>query len=128
MLLDEIDRIEASAVEDDELARAKSYAIGSFTGRRETPQALVRDLWMIESNGLPEDYFTRYLDGVKRTTKDDVLRVAKNLFLRDKLTIVVVGEADKIKADLEKLAPVTVVDSVEVVASEPKEKPITPSQ
>ena len=80
-----------------------------LTGDRETPQATVSDLWVIEHDGLPADYLSRYLDGIKKTTRADVLRDAKRFMARDKLVIVVVGEAEKIKEDLERIAPVTVI-------------------
>jgi len=109
VILHEIDRIKASPPEGDEVTIARSYIVGSFAGDRETPSATVNDLWLIEYAGLPEDYLTRYLSGVSDSTAEKILGVAARQIHEDKLTIVVVGEVEKIKADLEKIAPVTVV-------------------
>lgn len=109
VILREIDRIEASPAEAAEVDVARSYLVGSFAGNRETPGQVVGDLWLIEYAGLPKDYLSRYLSGVKKSDADEVLRVAGRLIDRDKLTIVVVGEASAVKADLEKIAPVTVI-------------------
>jgi len=125
VILDEIDRIRESVVEPEELKIAQSYTVGSFPGSRETPQAVVGDLWLIEYADLPGDYLARYLDGIKKTTGDDILRVAKGLIDVDTLTIVVVGEADKIKADLEKIAPVTVVTALGMTSTTDSGSPVS---
>jgi len=109
IILDEIERIRTTDPEAAEVDTAKAYLVGSFAGNRETPQATVSDLWMIEHDGLPADYLTRYLDGIKKTTRETVLQDAKRFMSEDKLIVVVVGEAEKIKGDLEKIAPVTIV-------------------
>ncbi|MFH1418186.1 MAG: pitrilysin family protein [Planctomycetota bacterium] len=108
-ILDEIAKMQAAPPTAEELSDTKTYIVGSFPGDRETPSATVGDLWMIETQDLPEDYLQRYLAGVKKTTGDSVMQAAKSLIDPNHLIIVVVGEAEKIKADLERIAPVTVV-------------------
>jgi len=117
-LLNEIDKIKASPAEPQEVDDSRSYLVGKFAGDRETPQGTISDLWLIEQCKLPKDYLSKYLDGVRKTSGDDVLDTANKLIHRDKLTIVIVGEADKLKAELEKIAPVTVLK-----ASDKEEKP-----
>lgn len=119
VILDEIDRIRTTKPEVEEVDTARAYLVGSFAGDRETPQATVSDLWMIEHDGLPADYLNRYLDGIKKTTREDVLRDAKRFIARDKLIVVVVGEADKLKESLEKIAPVTVITAAPEKVEEP---------
>ncbi len=109
VILHEVDRIKTAPPEEGEVEMAKSYLVGSFAGNRETPGQVVGDLWLIEYAGLPRDYLSRFLGGVKSTTSESVHRVAKRLVDRDKLTIVVVGEADAVRTELEKIAPVTVI-------------------
>lgn len=108
-ILNEIDKIKASPADNKEVEDARSYLVGKFAGDRETPQATVSDLWLIDYCGLPKDYLKKYLDGVSKSTSDDVLAAANQLIHRDKLTIVVVGEAEKLKDQLEAIAPVMVV-------------------
>lgn len=109
-LLDVVKKMRSEPPTDKELADTKTYITGSFPGDRETPQAIVGDLWMIETEGLPDDYLKGYLSGVIKTSADDVLKAAKDQIDPEHLVIVVVGEAAKIKSDLEKIAPVTVLN------------------
>ncbi len=108
-ILTEIEKIRSEPPTRPELSDTKTYITGSFPGDRETPQATVGDLWMIETEDLPVDYLQKYLEGVKRTDAADVLAAARGLIDPDKLVIVVVGEAKQIRADLEEIAPVTVL-------------------
>jgi len=119
VILDEIKKIQSAPPTAEEMSNTKTYITGSFPGNRETPSAAVSDLWMIETQDLPVDYLQRYLAGVKATSADDVMQAAKNLIDPDHLIIVVVGDAGKIKADLEKIAPVTVVGKTAVDSEEP---------
>ncbi len=109
VILGEVERMKASPPEVEEVDTAKSYLVGSFAGNRETPGSVVGDLWLIEYAGLPKDYLSRFLSGVKSTTPQTIHRVAQRLIEESKLSIVVVGEADAVQADLEKIAPVTVI-------------------
>jgi len=109
VILGEVERMKASPPEVEEVDSAKSYLVGSFAGNRETPGAVVGDLWLIEYAGLPKDYLSRFLSGVKSTTPQTIHRVAQRLIEENKLSIVVVGESDAVQADLEKIAPVTVI-------------------
>jgi zinc protease len=109
VILDEIGKIRSEQVTDEELRDTKTFITGRFAGDRETAGATVGDLWMIETEGLPEDYLQRYLKGVGTTTAADVLAAAKDLIRPEELAIVVVGKASEVKASLEEIAPVTLV-------------------
>lgn len=122
-ILAEVEKMRTTLPTSEELADTQSYIVGSFPGARETPEATVGDLWTIETENLPRDYFEKYLDGVKKATPEAVLEAAKTLIDPKKLSIVVVGEAKSIQADLEKIAPVTVVN--QVTPPPEKEEPAT---
>jgi zinc protease len=109
-VIEEIQRLIDEPPKGDELDIARSYLAGSFVGDRETPQAQIGDLWTIERYGLSKDYFSQYLAAVSSATTEDLAAAAKALVRPDKLVIVVVGEADRIKDDLAAIAPVTIVD------------------
>lgn len=111
VVMNEIEKMRAAPPEAGELNDTKTYIVGSFPGDRETPEATVGDLWMIETQNLPSDYLQRLLKGVRDTTADDVLNAAKSLIDPKNMTVIVVGEAKQIKNDLEKIAPVTVVNA-----------------
>jgi zinc protease len=116
VLIDEVRKIRSVPPTESELDSARSYLVGSFAGDRETPQAIARELWLIEHSRLPADYFDRALQAYKRTTAIELSRVAHELTDADRLTLVVVGDAKRIQADLEKIAPVTVVKPADTAA------------
>jgi predicted Zn-dependent peptidase len=118
-ILDEISKLRTSVPTESEMDISRSYLVGSFEGNHETPQALVSDLWTIEEQTLPKNYYSRYLTAVAETKSEDILEMAKTFVDPEHLTLVVVGEAERIKEDLEKIAPVTVIE--ERKASEGKE-------
>ena len=108
-ILDEVKRLRREAPSNDELDKTRWSILGGFAGKRETPQAVAQDLWYLEDNNLPADYFDKMLLHVERTTAKNCLALATDSVDPEKLVIVVVGDADKIKTDLEKIAPVTVI-------------------
>jgi zinc protease len=109
-VLGEIERLRSEPPTGKELQQTKSYTLGSFARERETPQQVAGDLWLIQSHGLPEDYIQRLLDGVAQTEEADCTRLVQNSLDPEKLVIAVVGDAEQLKEDLEKIAPVTVVE------------------
>ena len=65
-------------------------------------------MWLIESQGLGEDYLERLLGGIAKAKQTDCERLVRETIEPSKLVIVVVGEAEKLKEGLEKIAPVTI--------------------
>jgi predicted Zn-dependent peptidase len=108
-VLEEIGRLKTQGPSVDELESSRSYMLGSFVRGRETPQQIAGDLWLIESQGLGKDYLERLLDGITKAKRTDCERLVRATIEPSKLVIVVVGEAGKLKGELEKIAPVTVV-------------------
>ena len=109
--IEEVQNLQSQPATAEELKMSKGFLVGSFAGDRETPQATINDLWLIESQGLPSDYLQRALSGVSGTEIADVSRVALNLIDPAKMTIVVVGDAKRVQEGLGQLAPMTVVDA-----------------
>ena len=110
-VLDEIERLRNQQPDTEELENSRTYILGSFVRQREIPQQIAQDLWLIESQQLGSDYLDRLLDGIAKTKQQDCIALTTDTVDPDKLVIVVVGEAEKIKEDLEKIAPVTIVTS-----------------
>ncbi len=108
-IFEEIEKLRTVAPDEKELSRTKSFMAGSFVRNRETPQQVAGDLWLVESNALGNDYFERLLSMVAATTDADCLALAKKTLNPDKMIVVVAGDASVLKADLESIAPVTVV-------------------
>ncbi len=109
-IIAEIKRLQNEGPSDDELKNTVSYIVGSYPGDQETPQEVAKNLWFIESNGLPTTYDHDLLAAVSKTDAAACLELAQTKIDPDRLTIVVVGPAKKLSADLEKIAPVTVVE------------------
>jgi len=107
--LDEIRRLQAEEPTEEELNNSKSYFAGSFVRTRETPQQVARDLWLIESQKLGADYLERLLTRIAQTTEEDCDNLVDETLNPNKMIIVVVGDAAKIKDQLQEIAPVTVV-------------------
>jgi zinc protease len=107
--LQETQRLKSDGPSKQELENTQTYILGSFVRQRETPQQVAGDLWLIESQDLGEDYLDRLLARVAKTESADCIHLTSNTVTPDKLTIVVVGDAEKLREELEKIAPVTVV-------------------
>jgi zinc protease len=109
----EIDRLMKEAPSAKELQDTKSYFVGSFAAARETPQQIASEFWMLELNKLPIDFFEQSLERVAKTDAASCMHLVQSTLDPSHMVIVVVGNASKIKSELEKIAPV-----VEVKAGE----------
>ena len=104
-----------------------SYSKGTLSGRScpsqlpyigkdrggytyETPRQTANLIWAMEKFGLPKNYMSKLLDQMARTGTDDCMKLVREAIDPDELVIVVVGDAKVLKAELEKIAPVTVVE------------------
>jgi len=107
-IIEQIELLKQNPPSEKELAGSKNYLTGSFVRNREIPQQVADDLWLIESQKLGADYLQRLLAQVKRTTKEDCDGLVDKTLDTNKLVITVVGDAQKIVAGLEEIAPVTI--------------------
>jgi zinc protease len=102
-LLYEIDRMKREVVSDEELNRAKAKYVGSFVRAVEQPSTVAAYALEIETEGLPDDFYTTYLESVNNVTKEDIQRVAQKYFLVDQARVVVTGKASEVLDNLEKV-------------------------
>jgi predicted Zn-dependent peptidase len=107
----ELERIRNVKASDKELQDAKMYLAGSFQLGLETQAGLAQRLLEVQLYDLPADYLATYADKVMAVTPDDVRRVARKDIDANDFVISVVGDANKIKSDLEYFAPVQVFDT-----------------
>lgn len=110
--LKEIDRLRAEPISDSELTLATSYLEGVFPIRYETTAAIAGALAGLIVYGLPEDWYDTYRTRMSAVTIDDVQRAARTYLRPDELQIVIVGDAEVIRAPLEALGfgPLEVVN------------------
>ncbi|HUN81062.1 MAG TPA: pitrilysin family protein, partial [Phycisphaerae bacterium] len=118
-LLAEVEKIRSGEPTEMEISDTKTYLQGAMAREQETASQVVSKLWMIETEGLPADYFSQYMGKIRSASAADILSAAKKLIDPAKLAIIVVGESKAIKADLEKIAPVTVVNQTTTMPAEP---------
>jgi zinc protease len=108
----EIDRMREAPVAPSELSLATSYLDGVFPIRFETTDAVATALANLVLYGLPGDYYDSYRANVRAVTAERVLDAAQAHLHPDRLQLVVVGDADLVRAPLERMAigAVTVAD------------------
>ncbi len=107
----ELEKIRNLKVEDKEMADAKNYLTGSFQLGLETQAGLAQRLLEVQLYDLPANYLETYTDKVMTVNPDDVRRVARKYIDLDNMVITVVGDANKIKRELELFAPVDLYDT-----------------
>ena len=100
-------------VTEDELATAKSALIQSLPNRLSSIGGIAGMINEIYLNGLPDDYWTQFQNGVKSVTTADLQRVARQYIDVDHLTILIVGDRATIEAPVRAtgIAPVVILDA-----------------
>jgi zinc protease len=120
-MIGEIERMRDEPVGDDELRAGRDFLVGVFPLRFETPGPVVGAIAGLTVHDLPEDELARYRERIEAVTAGDVQAAAREHIDLDRAAIVLVGDVDRIGADLEAagLGPVEVVRDDE----EPVEAP-----
>ncbi len=95
-LREEIERIRAQPVSDEEIASAKRYLTGSFPLRFDSDAEMVSFYSQVEFYGLGLDYPDRYESLIDSVTKDDIQRVAKKYLRPEDAILVIVGKQSDI--------------------------------
>lgn len=92
---EEMSRMREQQVSEAELNDAKDYLTGSFPLRFDTNRKVASFLAQVEYYELGLDYPERYAELIRKVTRDDVLRVAKQYLHPEELTVVVVANPKK---------------------------------
>jgi predicted Zn-dependent peptidase len=96
----EINRIRDERVTADELENSKRALAGSFALSLEQPATLLQNIVAQTLYGLPADYWDTYPQRIADVTADDVQRVAQKYLDPQKLQIIAVGDAAKVRESL----------------------------
>lgn len=99
-IIKELNEIQ-NGVDDKEIDFAKSFIIKGFPSMFETYSQVARNLALLSLHSLPDDYFNTYIQRIDSTSKNEIENAAVKSILCDNLTIVVVGDRDIIKPQLE---------------------------
>jgi zinc protease len=106
----EIERLAQGPITDDELTRAQDSILKGMAFDFDNTSKIVTRLMTYEYHGYPRDFLQRYQDGVRKVTKADVNRVARNYLKSDQFAILVLGKEKDFEAPLAGLGKVTRID------------------
>ncbi len=109
-ILYEMNRIKNEAVPDSELQIIRNYLTGNFAISLENPQTIASFAINIDKYNLPQNYYADYLKNVSEVTPQEIKQAAEKFIKPDHSNIVVVGNADQIKAGLKQFGPITYYD------------------
>lgn len=89
----EISRLQQQGVTDAEYTGAMDYLIGSFPLRLDSNQKILGYLTVMQMENLGKDYLKNWADNIRKVSKEDIQRVAKELLQPNNMVIAVVGGA-----------------------------------
>jgi zinc protease len=95
IIVDELNRMATSAVEEAELTSRKATLIGDYARGIETSHGLVRRLAALASYGLPLGEISSYITGVQGIGPEQVRELAKSSLANGPVDVVIVGDAKK---------------------------------
>jgi predicted Zn-dependent peptidase len=99
-ILAELRRVREEPISEAELADARNALVLSLPADFATAGGIAGRLADLALHGLPDDYWSRYADEVEKVTAEDVRRVGQKYLDPSRLTLVMVGDPDTVKAQL----------------------------
>ena len=95
LLVDEINRMASTPVEESELTPRKATLIGDYARGIETTRGLTRRLAGLALYGLPLEEISRYISGVQAITPAQVREVSTSALSTGSADVIIVGDAKK---------------------------------
>jgi zinc protease len=95
LVVDELNKLGTTPVEDSELAPRKAVLIGGFGRQLETNSGIVGRIGTLALYGLSLDEINRYISGVQAITAVDIQKFAAAHLGGNDASIVIVGDAKK---------------------------------
>ena len=112
-IIKEIDLIKAD-IKQSELDFARSYLIKRYPALFETYSQVARNLNTMIIYSLADNYFDKYIEQIENASLEQVKAAAINNIFENKLNILVVGDRDIIKKQLEEIAGKTVIIELDI--------------
>ena len=110
VMLETMQELREAPPTDRELGTAVSRVVNGFVFNFQTPAQVVSRVMFYLADDLPEDWLERYSRGIQEITPEQVHEVFTDHLYPEEMTILVVGDVDRIgRAALERLGPVTVL-------------------
>jgi len=108
-ILEELERVRREPPSEQELARVRSQRAGQFALALETSAEVAAALVELDVYGLPRDTLDTYRRRVRAVTVEETSAVARELIDPARSSIVVVGPAETLRAQLEPFGAVEVL-------------------
>jgi predicted Zn-dependent peptidase len=105
----ELDRMGTTNPSEEEVATAKRYQCGLYLLRNQIQGAVASLLAANWVNGLPPEALGEFVTRVNAVTPEQLRQAGRSLFSSSTQTVVVVGDAAKVKDELAFFGPVTVI-------------------
>lgn len=87
----EISLLQTTPVDKEELQNVKNFMAGEFAGSLNTAFDIADRQKILILDGLPPDFFDRYIEQIHATTAEDIMHLAQQHLALDTLSEVVVG-------------------------------------
>ena len=107
---EEISDLSKKPITDEEIKRAKDAILNSFIFRFDSPGKVLQEKMAYEFYGYPLDFLENYQKEIAKVTKEDVARVAAKYMHRDRMPVLVVGNAGEFDKAFSSLGPVNKID------------------
>ncbi|HEX7046662.1 MAG TPA: pitrilysin family protein [Gammaproteobacteria bacterium] len=102
-ILKEIQRLQKEPPPEAELDGIKNYLSGVFVLQNSSRGSIIGQLRNIELHGLSEDYLSTLVQRINAVTPETVSAMAREYLPIDDLTLVVVGDLETVKPQLQEL-------------------------
>lgn len=106
LMLGEIRRLQTQLVSPHDLSAAKNYLNGGFSLALSTQGGIAERLILAHMLGLGTEYLETYRERIEAVTPAEIRQVARKHMLTARCSIVVVGDATRLKRRLRALGPV----------------------
>ena len=110
-ILNELKRIREEPIPEPELDLRKQYVAGNYLLSLESDRRNLERVQDIDLFGLPNDYYQTLVSRIREVDPNEAQSLARKYIPARDVAIIVVGDADQIRPQLEPLGPVTVYDT-----------------
>lgn len=93
----EIRRLQEEAPGKEELQGIKNYESGIYVLQNSTPGGIISQLNFLDIHNLPESFLVDQVKNINAVTPQQIREMAKKYIQPEKMTLVVVGDKEKIK-------------------------------
>jgi predicted Zn-dependent peptidase len=104
----ELDRMAKEPVSNEELSNVKNYLNGTFVMNFASQDGVASQLASNRVNDLPPDYLEKYVTRIRSVEPAEIQKAAAKYMSPSEASVVIVGDAAKIRKTVEKFGKVTV--------------------